>query len=367
MKISFVSFDFGEYCVRNVNALAAQPDVEVQLLIPESQVADVPLELHDCVEPHFFQRPRFRQPLRQLALLRHLLSKIDGFAPDVVHFQGGHLWFNFVLKSLRKYPLVLTVHNPVHHVGDVSSRRTPQWVMNLGYRQALEIIVHGQVLVDQLVSKLGIPREVIHVVPHVAMGGRRPESVSQSSNRILFFGRIWRYKGLEYLIRAQPKITDAFPDAKIVVAGVGEAFERYESLMQNKDAFETHIYKVSDNLREQLFADAAVIVLPYIAATQSGVVPIAFNHSKPVVATDVGALSEIVHDDETGILIPPGDSDAVADAVIRLLGDPGLRERLGAAGKRMLNEKCSEQVVSQRHLDVYKSAIARHRRPKEAV
>ncbi|WP_345775096.1 glycosyltransferase [Dietzia cinnamea] len=77
---------------------------------------------------------------------------------------------------------------------------------------------------------------------------------------------------------------------------------------------------------------ARVVVTPYLRASQSGVVHLAFSHARPVVSTDVGDLAEAVHDGESGLLVPPGDVAALARALERLLVDPALAERLGARG-----------------------------------
>ena len=68
---------------------------------------------------------------------------------------------------------------------------------------------------------------------------------------------------------------------------------------------------------EDYFLAADLVVLPYVSATQSGIVQIAYNYDRPVVSTNVGGLPEVVRDGETGYLVPPGDPQALADAIIR--------------------------------------------------
>ena len=80
---------------------------------------------------------------------------------------------------------------------------------------------------------------------------------------------------------------------------------------------------MSDEVRATLFQQASVVALPYIEASQSGVVPLAYMHMKPVVATTVGGLPEMVDDGRTGYLVPPRDEQALATAVVRLLRDAG--------------------------------------------
>ena len=356
MKIAFVSYDFGEYSVRHANALAEH--AEVLLVIADGVAKDHVHLLSPKVQLYKFHRPRFRQPARQVLSILQMLRRIHAFAPDVVHFQGGHLWFNLALRKLRRYPLVLTVHNPRHHIGDMSSRRTPQFIMDYGYRQADQIVVHGERLKLQVNEELGIANDRLHVISHIAMGERDANlEVAEDPRMLLFFGRIWEYKGLEYLIRAEPLIAEHFPDVRIVIAGQGEDFERYRAMMSNPDRFEVHNRRVSNEDRERMFAEAAIVVLPYISATQSGVVPIAYTHGKPVIATRVGSLQEFVDDGQTGLLVPPKDERALAEAIVSLMRDEPLRHRLGAQGMQKLESQCSPQVVAEEHMNVYRAAL----------
>ena len=353
MKIAFVSYDFGEYSIRHANALAALDDTSVLLVLAEQVAGPYRHLLSDNVDASIFKRPRHRHVLRQWQSIRSILRRIRAFQPDVVHFQGGHPWFNFALRSLRRYPLVLTAHNPRHHVGDHHSRKTPQWVMDFGYRQADQLIVHGEALKEQMRTDLHIPPSKVHAIPIIAMGTVPEESIAEDPHKILFFGRIWEYKGLEYLIKAEPLVRAEIPDARFVIAGEGEDFARYRDMMRDPSAFEIHNERVPDDVRERLFAESAVVVLPYIEATQSGVVPVAYRHGKPVIATRVGALPEVVLHEKTGLLIPSRDARAAADAIIRLLRDTSLRHQLGDAGRTFLQEQASDETIARSHVRVY--------------
>ena len=361
LRVAFVSFGFGEYSVRHANALARYAGVKVLLLLPRESAGTYAADIDSRVVPYLFRHPRYRQVFQQYRLIRQLVRKIADFQPDVIHFQSGHPWFNFMLKSFRRRALVLTVHNPRHHIGDVASRKTPQWVMDLGYRQAHRIIVHGVKLKQQLVQELRLSPGSIDVIPHIAMGRMPATEMPEDPWMVLFFGRIWQYKGLEYFIKCEPLVSQRFPSVRFVIAGEGEDFARYRSMMSHPEHFEVHNERVGEEKREQLFAQAAMVVLPYLSATQSGVVPVAFQHAKPVIATDVGALSEVVLHEENGLLIPPADSAALASAICRLLGDPELARRMGRQGRAFLDATSSDSTVAQRHAATYRAAILSQR------
>ena len=365
MKVAFLSFDFGEYCIALTSALAQE--AELLLLLPRRLAAPHLSMLDRAVIYQPFSKPRLRQPLRQICVIHTILQHIENFDPDVIHLQHGHLWFNLALPLLRWYPLVITIHDPRHHAGDKESRKTPQTIMDFGYHRADQVVVHGRQLKQQVVHRLRIPNEVVHVIPQVGLWHDAARSqIEEEDNLILFFGRIWEYKGLEYLIRAEPLITAQVPDARIMIAGRGEEFSHYRQMMVHPEHFVIHNEYISDDRRTELFRRASIVVLPYTDASQSGVIPIAYGFAKPVVATAVGGLPEMVDDGQTGYLVPPRDERALADAIVRLLRDRELRRQLGANSKRKIDTQCSPEVVAQQTLAVYRRAISAVRKRRKS-
>ena len=360
MKIAFVAFDFGEYCMRLAGGLAEAPDTEVVLFLSREEATPYLHLLHPRVELHIFDKPRFRQGWRQLKMLAGLVRGIRAARPDVLHMQLGHMWFNLLaLPLLRDIPLVLTVHDSLIHVGDANSAKTPQWVLDRACFQARERIVHAPQVKDLLVARLGLDPETVHVIPYVIVGdvdASVGEDVPEQPE-VLFFGRIWEYKGLRYLIEAEPLITAAVPEARIVIAGTGEDFAPYRAQMAHPENFIVHYEYVSDEKRAELFRRAAVVVLPYIEASQSFVISIAYRFGKPVVATTVGGLPAMVDDGRTGFLVPPRDAEALAASVVRLMRDGALRRRMGAAGMEKVNVECAPARVGMQTRAVYQEAI----------
>ena len=220
------------------------------------------------------------------------------------------------------------------------------------------IFVHGRALKKTLVENYRVPREKVHVIPigehEVAPfvkfreEGREPDGL-----RVLFFGRIHRYKGLDYLIRAEPLITQEVPGARLVIAGTGEDFGRYEAMMANQDAFEVYNYRIPYEEGARLFQQASVVALPYLEASQSGVVPTAYGFKRPVVVTDVGGLPEIVDDGTTGYIVPPRDPAALADAIVSLLKDPEACRRMGEQGYTKLKTDMAWSTIAASLLAVY--------------
>lgn len=137
---------------------------------------------------------------------------------------------------------------------------------------------------------------------------------------ILFFGYIRKYKGLKYLIDAMPLILKKH---KVKLMIVGEFYEdesgtreQISDLKLNENVFIVSDYIPNENVK-YFFCAADVLVLPYIDATQSGITQIAVYYDKPVIATDVGGLSETVLNNKTGFIIKPESPEAIADAVVK--------------------------------------------------
>ncbi len=138
----------------------------------------------------------------------------------------------------------------------------------------------------------------------------------------LFFGYIKPYKGVGHLIDAAPRLRELCgPDLNVLI--VGDVYGDRKPYVQRiadlgvgdivtlRDGF------VPDETVEDYFLACDLVVLPYVSATQSGIVQIAYNYERPVVSTEVGGLPEVVRHGETGYLVPPSDSDALADAVAK--------------------------------------------------
>jgi hypothetical protein len=126
MKVAFVAFDWGEYCIRMVSGIAHAEGTVVLCFLPKEEATPYLHLLSDSVELRVFDKPRFRHTFSQLKMVMSLVRQIRAFNPDVIHLQMGHLWFNLLaLPLLRRFPLVLTVHDSQIHIGDALTAKTP--------------------------------------------------------------------------------------------------------------------------------------------------------------------------------------------------------------------------------------------------
>lgn len=174
-----------------------------------------------------------------------------------------------------------------------------------------------------------LPEMNFTIVPHPVYdtyGDARPREVARSTlgivdeNVILFFGFIRKYKGLDLLIQAMPAILERLPVRLLVVGEFYDDESGYRKMVDDLELEACIEFRPEFVPRSEVgtyFSAADLVVLPYRSATQSGIVQIAYHFNTPCVVTDVGGLSEMVEDGEAGFVVPPGNVEALATAVVR--------------------------------------------------
>ncbi|MDB5049966.1 MAG: glycosyl transferase group 1 [Fibrobacteres bacterium] len=177
---------------------------------------------------------------------------------------------------------------------------------------------------------------------------RPPADAAKSGRKILYVGRIKRYKGLDVILRAAAKIKAAFPDLEMQIAGSGDDVPRLKELAKSlgMDGWTQFLGFVSEAKKVELYGAAQVVVNSSLKEGW-GLTSIEANAcGTPVVATDVPGLCDSVRDGETGFLVPFGDVDAFAAALGRILADPAaagtMREKALAWGGAHTWEKAFE-------------------------
>ena len=162
------------------------------------------------------------------------------------------------------------------------------------------------------------------------------------------------HKGQRHLIEAAAIVIKKVPDARFVIAGEGELRPALERLIKEHH-LEKHVFLAGfrpDVLSVHKAFD--IFVMSSVTEGLGTSLLDAMACGKPIVATTAGGMPEVVADGRTGLLVPPRDHAAMADALIRLLTDAALRAEMGAAGLARVRTRFSAERMVQDTLDVYK-------------
>lgn len=357
LKVMMFLDAFPPYTIPLANAVAEYCDVT--FVIYKNAVRS---DRFKIISPKIRQvvitKPR-SSSIRSVGFTKKILSIIKDNDPDILHFQYGTPWFILIFPFLKKYTIITTMHDVVMHPGEENVWTSLNHSIMRENSDAL--IVHGKRL-KNLMRKTFHYKKNIYVTLHGNYNILKAKKrFNEEKNWILFFGRIHKYKGLDYLIRSEPFIRKAVKDFKIVIAGEGDDIKPYKKIITDQGSslkdFLIYNYHVSDNKMIELLQKSSIIVLPYIEASQSGVLPLAYQFNKPVITTDVGSLSEVVKNGKTGLLIPPKNVKRLADAIIYMLKNPIKRRDMGIRGHEFSMKELSWDHIAQKTIECYEKEL----------
>ena len=249
--------------------------------------------------------------------------------PDLVIFQWWHPFFSlayFVINKIikSKTKILFICHNVFPH------EKFPlgEWLAGIILNYGTHFIVNSGEDEKNLLHLVKKPKYVRCVHPTFEFfktknlsrtKARELIGIDPEDNVLLFFGFIREYKGLRHLIKAMPQIIECVNNCKLLVVGdFYQNKDNYLRLIKENNVEENILIfdeYVSGNEVEKYFSASDVVVAPYESATQSGIIQIAYGFEKPVIATRVGGLPDVVLDGKTGYLVDPCNPDQLADAI----------------------------------------------------
>ena len=318
--------DFAGRFVKDLVDRLTAGGVEVDVVAP-GVYRDFGLAYDGGIVRNVRRRP-WLAPLLGFTMIRALRRAARG--ADLVH---AHWLAGGAVAALARTRFVLTLHGsgPAGRYSDLElARRVPRLVGAV-LRRA-EVVICVSEALGAMAREHGA--KDVRVIPN---GVELPERVAEEAAQahVLFAGRLSPEKGIADLV-------EAAHDLPLVVAGDGPL----------RDLVPDALGFVAHHELDRLYDDAAVIVLPSYREGLPLAVLEAMAHGRPVVATRVGGIPELVEDGVTGFLVEPGDCNALRAALQRLLGDPELRRRMGAEARRRVR-RCSWDTVAAATLDAY--------------
>lgn len=232
-----------------------------------------------------------------------------------------------IVRSNKHTKVICICHNVIPHEKRIGDRAFTRFLFN-----AVDnfILLAKKLEEDLKIIKIDARyKTLFHPVYSIFGSGVSKEEARARLNIkgekiILFFGFIREYKGLDTLLEALPLIRQK-EDIKLIIAGEYYSNEEKYSRMINSLNISEHIYQFNGFIPsgdvKYYFSAADAVVLPYKDATQSGIVQIANNFNKPVIATDVGGLSEVVFENKTGFLVVKENPAKLAEAVLKFYSE----------------------------------------------
>jgi glycosyltransferase involved in cell wall biosynthesis len=263
--------------------------------------------------------------------------------------------------KVKNIPFVLTVHDPNQHPGlSKLLNLYHDFLQKFFSKKAQRIIVHGPSMHAQYLKKYPkINPACVVDLPHGDLSvclNFHQQSFSREKKgdyTILFFGTIRPDKGVEYLIKAEPYIAQEIDNFIIKILG-NDDFSIADTFIKDPCRFEVNNSYIPHSDVPRYFHEADVVVLPYISATQSGIIPLAYAAGKPVIATRTGGLPDVVLDGKTGFLVEPRDEKTLATAIVAILKDDKLRKEMGENALAFCKENLSWSQIGIKTYNLYR-------------
>ena len=302
---------------------------------------------------------------RDPAYADELVASFRAVGPDVVHVHVGTGREDFGGARAAKRAGVPAVVETLHLPWLMrDSRRVPGLLRTLREVDRVLTVAERQA---ETYRRIGVPAAamtaVLNGVPPRGPGPGREEARRRLGLRIdqpvvLTTGRLVDQKGHRYLVDCVPALVAAFPDVAVVVVGGGPL---HDPLRRRAEALGVgHAVRLVGHREDaRALLDAAdVYALPSVAEAMPLALLEAMDAGLPAVGTAIIGTDEALEDGVTGLLVPPRDPRALGEALLRLLGDPGLRRRYGAAARRRYETCFTARRMAEETLHVYDEALA---------
>jgi phosphatidylinositol alpha-mannosyltransferase len=230
--------------------------------------------------------------------------------------------------------------------------------------------LHGRITVSECARDFVAPhfpadyRIIPNGIDYERFSQPRPPISDFADGRlnVLFVGRLEKRKGLSHLLRAWGRVREEVPNARLIVVGGGSGLKHYRSFVSSRGSDDiVFAGQVTDDELPSYYHAAHIFCAPSTGQESFGMVLLeAMAAGKPIVTSDIPGYREVVAHDRQGLLVPPKDADGLAAALILLLRDEGLRQRLGEEGRRAA-EAYDWPRVAEKVMDYYVETIHRRR------
>jgi glycosyltransferase involved in cell wall biosynthesis len=338
----------------------------------------------DFVEVASFSAGQFPEPLAfSLRAWQHLHRRRGEF--DVVH-DNQCLGYGLLAVQRDGFPVLGTIHHPITVDRRLEMEHAPTWYKRLTLRRWYSfttmqtrvarrlprVITVSENSFNDIVADHGVDPARMAVVPvgvDVDLFRPLPGVQAVPGRLITTASADVTMKGLSYLLEALAKLRTERDDAHLVVIGRRKPGGRSDEVIRQLglDDHVEFVTGVPDDRIIELYAEAQLAVVPSLYEGFSLPAIEAMSCGTPLVATSGGALPEVVgRDGETALVVPPGDSGALAAKLSWALDEPGLRATVGAAGRQRVIDQWSWRHTAERTVAQYRTLLEGHARSARA-
>jgi glycosyltransferase involved in cell wall biosynthesis len=329
---------------------------------PESMKIEFQNPLQRVWRKIYWSLRRAVRGVRLILAWTRLTLHLARVKPDVVQFSRFEYSFeSFFVGYLRRRGIIVT---QICHEFELRESRDPIWLLldRIGgeiYRHfSIIYFLSEEIRKKFLSTHTSIPNENTAVIPHGNSGWllnlparsveelRREYGLQEADRVVLFFGLLSPSKGLEDLLEAFAIVRKSC-EAKLVIAGYPTKHINMNELLEKNRGLGIAGHVIFDpryiplDTIQPLMMLASVVVYPYRSGTQSGALQTAYTFGRPVIATSVGGLPEVVEEGKSGFIVPPHSPQELADKIIVLLNNPALADEMGNYARHLSETRFS--------------------------
>jgi len=298
--------------------------------------------------------------------LKSIIKKYD---IDIIHYHSSYPE-SIITKFVKNIPIVFTVHDS----GFLKMAENKKHEKRLRFRISHpDIIIGPSIELANVPTKFGVSAkktifisngvDPIKFNPNIDSNEiRKKYNLSDKDLVVLCPRRLDPKNGVKYLIEATPLISKRIEKAKFLIVGEG-GFKKERLMLENR----VKVLGLSDKviftgdipnpLMPKYYTASDIVVLPSLmeATSISGLE--AMSSGKPLVGTSVGGIPQIIEDGITGIIVPPKNPNALANAIIHLLIDDNIRIKMGINARKRVEKEFSWNIIAQKTMKVYNNLI----------
>jgi glycosyltransferase involved in cell wall biosynthesis len=310
------------------------------------------------------KRAQATKGLLHFPAMMRLVRRFKADPPDVIHFQWVPLPAidQLFIPALRRIaPLVLTAHDSRPFNANPGSALQQLGATRI-FRHFDRVIAHTDMACRRLAS-YGVPSgkiaQIAHGVLHDDHAVVSPPRFGEAPVRFLLFGKLKPYKGADLLIEAVGRLSRQDLD-RVAVKIVGKPYMDTAPLVAAAGKLDGRVVFDFRFLTEEemrgAFEWADVIVFPYREIDVSGVLMAVLRTGRPIIASRIGGFAELLEEGRHALLVPPGDVDALAGAIGRLIREPAMRAEMSREIGKLMAAVPSWSDIAKQTAEVYEAA-----------